>query len=106
MCSVTCQLVRLECASCVSVAQVLLELLASFRDPVIPSTQFPGEDFKTVPVASWCVVDPPSALTQHSVSSALALGCGVVEGGACVCGHNLAPGVPPAVAGALTCCGR
>ncbi len=45
-----------SCLSCspLSYASVLLELLSSFREPVLPTLFFPAEEFKAVTVASWC----------------------------------------------------
>lgn len=36
-----------------SFAVVLLELLSSLRDSVIPSAYYPLEDFKAFPLATW-----------------------------------------------------
>lgn len=37
-----------------SVAAVLLELLASWQEPVIPCEMFPGAEFASVPLDKWC----------------------------------------------------
>lgn len=39
--------------NCLAVAQVLLELLASFREPVIPSSSFPDAEFTLAGVTKW-----------------------------------------------------
>ena len=36
-----------------SYASVLVELLSSFREPVIPCAYYPGDDFKAIPVGTW-----------------------------------------------------
>jgi hypothetical protein len=37
-----------------SVAQTLLDLLSSLREPVVPCALFPRADFKSIPLDAWC----------------------------------------------------
>ena len=44
------------CCSPLSYASVFMELLSSFREPIIPTVYFPVDEFRTVSVQTWCVV--------------------------------------------------
>jgi hypothetical protein len=38
-----------------AIAMVLVELLSSFREPVVPSALFPGADFRVISAPAWYV---------------------------------------------------